>query len=88
MLKNLIRLSADHSALSDDEIETMVKDAEAHANEDAQRKEAAEARNQADRCREILDVELGVEPSPALKEALRESPQAVRDRAAMQRAPG
>jgi molecular chaperone DnaK len=36
------------SALPKDEIDQMVKDAEAHANEDAERKEAAEARNQAD----------------------------------------
>jgi molecular chaperone DnaK len=34
--------------LADDEIERMVKDAEAHANEDRQRRELAEARNQAD----------------------------------------
>ncbi len=36
------------TALSSDEIEKMVADAEAHANEDAQRKAKAEARNQAD----------------------------------------
>jgi molecular chaperone DnaK len=36
------------TALSDDDIERMVKDAEAHANDDARRKEAVEARNQAD----------------------------------------
>lgn len=36
------------SALSKEEIERMVKDAEAHAAEDAQRREAAEARNQAE----------------------------------------
>ncbi|MFX6006749.1 Hsp70 family protein, partial [Acinetobacter baumannii] len=34
--------------LSDGDIEKMVKDAEAHAAEDKQRKELAEARNQAD----------------------------------------
>jgi molecular chaperone DnaK len=34
--------------LADDEIERMVKEAEAHANEDKQRREEAEARNQAD----------------------------------------
>ncbi len=36
------------SALPSDEIEQMVKDAESHANEDKDRREAAEARNQAD----------------------------------------
>ncbi|VAW06937.1 Chaperone protein DnaK [hydrothermal vent metagenome] len=36
------------TALSKDEIESMVANAEAHANEDKERREAAEARNQAD----------------------------------------
>ena len=36
------------SALDKDEIDRMVKDAEAHAAEDAKRREAAEARNQAE----------------------------------------
>jgi len=36
------------TALAEDEIDRMVKDAEAHANEDAERREQAEARNQAD----------------------------------------
>lgn len=36
------------TALSDDEVETMVHDAESHADEDRKRKEAAEARNVAD----------------------------------------
>jgi molecular chaperone DnaK len=36
------------SALPKDEIQQMVKDAEAHANEDKERRAAAEARNQAD----------------------------------------
>ncbi len=36
------------SGLSEDEIEAMVKDAEAHAAEDAKLKELVEARNQAD----------------------------------------
>ena len=36
------------SGLSDDEVEAMVKDAEAHAEEDAKMKELVEARNQAD----------------------------------------
>jgi len=34
--------------LADDEIDRMIKEAEAHANEDRQRRELAEARNQAD----------------------------------------
>lgn len=34
--------------LADDEIDRMIKDAEAHANEDRERRELAEARNQAD----------------------------------------
>ncbi len=36
------------TALSEDDIDQMVKDAEAHAKDDAERKEAVEARNQAD----------------------------------------
>ncbi|GMQ86384.1 MAG: molecular chaperone DnaK [Acidimicrobiia bacterium] len=36
------------TALSDEDIEQMIKDAEAHAKEDAELKEAAEARNKAD----------------------------------------
>ncbi|MGH9166941.1 MAG: molecular chaperone DnaK, partial [Acidimicrobiia bacterium] len=36
------------TALAKDEIERMVRDAEAHANEDRRRREAAETRNQAD----------------------------------------
>jgi molecular chaperone DnaK len=36
------------SALPKDEIDQMIKDAESHANEDKERREAAEARNQAD----------------------------------------
>jgi molecular chaperone DnaK len=42
-----IRIQAS-GGLSDDEIEKMVKDAEAHADEDKQRREAAEHRNQAE----------------------------------------
>ncbi|MCH2176321.1 MAG: molecular chaperone DnaK [Lentisphaeria bacterium] len=37
-----------NSGLSDDEIDNMVKDAEAHAEEDKQRREGIEVRNQAD----------------------------------------
>jgi len=36
------------TALSEEDIEQMVKDAEAHANDDAKRKEAVEAKNQGD----------------------------------------
>ena len=36
------------TALNDDEVERMVKDAEAHAEEDAKRKEEIEVRNNAD----------------------------------------
>ena len=42
-----IRIQAS-GGLSDDEIETMVNDAEAHAEEDSKRREEAEAKNQAD----------------------------------------
>ena len=42
-----IRIQAS-GGLSDDDIEKMVKDAEAHAEEDKKRKEVVEARNQAD----------------------------------------
>ena len=46
------------TALSDEDIETMVKDAEAHANDDAQRKEGAEARNQADQAAYQIEKQL------------------------------
>jgi molecular chaperone DnaK len=46
------------TALSDDDIDAMVKDAEAHANDDAQRKEAAEARNQADQAAYQIEKQL------------------------------
>jgi molecular chaperone DnaK len=46
------------TALSDEEIENMVKDAEAHANDDAKRKEAAEARNQADQAAYQIEKQL------------------------------
>ncbi|MDP6873438.1 MAG: Hsp70 family protein, partial [Alphaproteobacteria bacterium] len=42
-----IRIQAS-GGLSDDEIETMVQDAESHAEEDQKRREEAEAKNQAD----------------------------------------
>ena len=46
------------TALSDDDIEKMIKEAEAHANDDAQRKEAAEARNQADQAAYQIEKQL------------------------------
>ena len=46
------------TALSDEDIESMVKDAEAHANDDSQRKEAAEARNQADQAAYQIEKQL------------------------------
>jgi molecular chaperone DnaK len=46
------------TALSDDDIEQMVEDAEAHANDDKSRKEAAEARNQADQTVYQIDKQL------------------------------
>jgi len=46
------------TALGKDDIDRMVKDAEAHANEDARRKEHAEARNQADHAAYTIDKQL------------------------------
>ncbi len=46
------------TALAQDEIDRMVKDAEAHANEDAERKEAAEARNRADHSAYSIEKQL------------------------------
>ncbi len=49
------------SSLEDDEIDRMVRDAESHADEDRRRREAAEARNEADslvyRAEKLLDEE-------------------------------
>jgi molecular chaperone DnaK len=45
--ENTIRIQ-DGSGLSKDEIDRMIKDAEAHADEDRQRREEAETRNQAE----------------------------------------
>jgi molecular chaperone DnaK len=61
------------SGLSEDEIEKMVKDAEAHAEEDAKLKELVEARNQADAMvhgtRKLLD-EQGESVEASEKEAI------------------
>jgi molecular chaperone DnaK len=46
------------TALDSDEIDRMIKDAEAHANEDAERKELAEARNQADHTAYSMEKQL------------------------------
>jgi len=46
------------TALSDEDIENMVKDAEAHANDDAERKAAADARNQADQTAYQIEKQL------------------------------
>jgi molecular chaperone DnaK len=46
------------TALDSDEIDRMVHDAESHANEDARRKEAAEARNQADHAAYSIEKQL------------------------------
>jgi molecular chaperone DnaK len=47
------------TALPKDEIEKMVADAEAHANEDRARREAADARNEADHAVYQIDKQLG-----------------------------
>ena len=46
------------TALSKDEIDQMIEDAEAHANEDKERREAAEARNQADHAAYQIEKQL------------------------------
>ena len=53
-----IRIQAS-GGLSDEEIETMVKDAEAHAEEDQKRREAAEHRNQAETLIHSTEKSLG-----------------------------
>ncbi len=61
------------TAMSPDEIERMMADAEAHAAEDAQRRDAAEVRNSADtlvyQTRKLLD-EQGADAADADKEAV------------------
>ena len=46
------------TALSQEEIDTMINDAEAHANEDVERREHAEARNQADHAAYQIEKQL------------------------------
>ncbi len=64
------------SGLSEEEIQRMVQDAEAHKAEDAKRKELVEAKNQADalvhQTRKVLS-ELGDKVEPSLKEAASKS---------------
>ena len=74
------------TALSKDEIDRMVKEAESFASEDHQRREAAEARNQADQLAYTVEKSLGdwgdqvpqdqkdelVKANEALKEALKD----------------
>ncbi len=64
------------SGLSEEEIQRMVQDAEAHKAEDAKRKELVEAKNQADalvhQTRKVLG-ELGDKVEPSLKEAASKS---------------
>ncbi len=67
-----IRIEAS-SGLSEEEIERMVKEAEAHADEDRKRKEATELRNQADQL--VYETEknlreMGAKLDPALKSKL------------------
>ncbi|MDR9498573.1 MAG: molecular chaperone DnaK [Hydrogenovibrio sp.] len=73
------------SGLSEDEIEKMVKDAEAHAEEDAKLKELVEARNQADAMvhgtRKLLDEQgEGVDASEkeAIEKAITELEEAIK----------
>ncbi|MDO5045017.1 MAG: molecular chaperone DnaK [Coriobacteriia bacterium] len=59
------------TALSDDEVDRMVKDAEAHAEDDKRQKEEVEVRNQADSLAYSTEQtlsELGDKVDPALKE--------------------
>jgi molecular chaperone DnaK len=63
------------TALSQDEIDRMVKDAESHANEDEQRRAHAEARNQADHAAYQIEKqmnELGEQLSDEQKEPVQE----------------
>ncbi len=46
------------TSLSDDDIDQMIKEAESHTQEDAERKEAAEARNQADHAAYQIESQL------------------------------
>jgi molecular chaperone DnaK len=69
------------TALSDDDIDSMVKDAESHAKEDAERKEVAEARNQADHAAYQIESQLeehGDKLSDAERKELEDQVAAVR----------
>jgi molecular chaperone DnaK len=69
------------TALSQDDIDRMVRDAESHANEDQQRKEHAEARNQADHTAYQIEkqiAELGDKVSDDQKKPVEEHIEKVR----------
>jgi molecular chaperone DnaK len=68
--------------LSDDEIEQMVKDAEANAEEDKKRREKVEARNQAETLVHTAEKsleELGDKADPALKEEVEKAASALKE---------
>ncbi|HKJ55020.1 MAG TPA: molecular chaperone DnaK [Nitriliruptoraceae bacterium] len=70
------------SALPKDDIEQMIKDAEAHAAEDAKRREAVELRNQADTLTLQTDTTLeehGDKLDAAMKAEVEEANQALKD---------
>jgi molecular chaperone DnaK len=70
-----IRITAS-SGLSEQEIKNMVRDAEAHAAEDRQRREAVEARNQLDSLVYQIEKSLGepgTEVDPAVKTSVEEA---------------
>jgi molecular chaperone DnaK len=73
-----VRIQAS-SGLSDDEIDTMVKDAEAHADEDKKRREAAENRNQAETLIHTTEKSLGEHGDKISDEQKKEIEDAVQD---------
>lgn len=58
------------TALSDDEIDRMVKDAETHAAEDAERKREADAKNNADAMMSMIDASIREADGKASSEAV------------------
>lgn len=58
------------TALSDDEIDRMVKDAETHAAEDAERKREADAKNNADAMMSMIDASIKEADGKASSEAV------------------
>jgi molecular chaperone DnaK len=76
-----IRIQAS-GGLNDSEIDKMVKDAEAHAAEDKQRRELVEAKNQADALIHTAErslTEAGDKVSPGDREAVQSAVQALKD---------